>query len=187
MRGIHRSRSIPPQRPVTRSFDVFYDMRLNKQLSKQSRRRWFETPSRSLWRHHNGHSKCICMSSSNLVIHSKDVCLRSWNTLNTIIYHDDVIKWRYFPRYWSFVLGIHRPGEFPQQRPVPRSFDVFFDLRLNKPLSKQSWGWWFETSSCSLWSHCNVWQISIFSDQTNTYPLSVCDWDRVISSCGIHF
>ena len=29
------------------------------------------------------------------------------------------------------------PGEFPTQRPVTRSFDVFFDLRLNKRLSKQ--------------------------------------------------
>ena len=47
------------------------------------------------------------------------------------------------------------PGEFPAQRPVTRSFDVFFDLRLNKQLSKQSWGWWFETASCSLWRHCN--------------------------------
>ena len=27
-------------------------------------------------------------------------------------------------------------GEFPAQRPVTRSFDVFFDLRLNKRLSK---------------------------------------------------
>ena len=36
------------QRPVTRSFDVFFDLRLNKRLSKQSRRRWFETPSHSL-------------------------------------------------------------------------------------------------------------------------------------------
>ena len=32
------------------------------------------------------------------------------------------------------------PDEFPAQRPVTRSFDVFFDLRLNKQLSKQSWG-----------------------------------------------
>ena len=31
------------------------------------------------------------------------------------------------------------PGEFHAQRPVIRSFDVFFDLRLNKRLSKQSW------------------------------------------------
>ena len=35
-------------------------------------------------------------------------------------------------------------------------FGVFFDLRLNKRLSKQSWGWWFETPSWSLWRHCNV-------------------------------
>ena len=47
------------------------------------------------------------------------------------------------------------PGEFPAQRPVTRSFDVFFDLRLNKRLSKQPWGWWFETPSCRLWRHCN--------------------------------
>ena len=41
----------PSQRPVTRSFDVFFELRLNKRLSKQSRRLWFETPSRSWWRH----------------------------------------------------------------------------------------------------------------------------------------
>ena len=47
------------------------------------------------------------------------------------------------------------PVEFPTQRPVTRSFDVFFDLRLNKWCSKQPWGWWIETLSCSLWRHCN--------------------------------
>ena len=46
-------------------------------------------------------------------------------------------------------------GEIPSLRPVSRSFDVFFDLRLNKSLSKHSWGWWFETTSCLLWHHCN--------------------------------
>ena len=46
-------------------------------------------------------------------------------------------------------------GEFPAQRPVTRSFDVFFDLRLNKRLSKQSWGWWLETLSRPLWRHRN--------------------------------
>ena len=48
------------------------------------------------------------------------------------------------------------PGEFPAQRPVTRSFDVFFDLRLNKRLSKQSWDWWFETLSRPLWRHRDV-------------------------------
>ena len=43
----------PHKRPVTRIFHVFFDLRLNLQLSKQWRRRWFETPWRSLWRHCN--------------------------------------------------------------------------------------------------------------------------------------
>ena len=46
-------------------------------------------------------------------------------------------------------------GEFPAQRPVTRRFDIFFDLHLNKRLSKQSWGWWFETQSRPLRRHCN--------------------------------
>ena len=67
------------------------------------------------------------------------------------------IKWKHFSRYWPFVRGIHRsgPGEFPAQRPVTRSFVVLFDLRLNKRLSKQSWGWWLETQSRPLWRQCN--------------------------------
>ena len=68
--------------------------------------------------------------------------------------HDDVIKWKHFR-----VTG-HLCWEFPAQRPVTRSFHVFFDLRLDKPLSKQSWGWWFETPSSSLWRHCNAARIS---------------------------
>ena len=48
------------------------------------------------------------------------------------------------------------PGEFPSQRPVTRSFDVFLDLRLNKRLSKQPWSWWFETPPWSLWRQCNA-------------------------------
>ena len=53
----------------------------------------------------------------------------------------------------------HLCGEFtgprwiPAQRPVTRSFNVFFDLRLNKRLSKQWWGWWFETLLHPLWRH----------------------------------
>ena len=46
-------------------------------------------------------------------------------------------------------------SEFPAQRPVTWSFDVFFDRHLNKRLSKQSWSSWFEMLSCPLWCHCN--------------------------------
>ena len=57
------------------------------------------------------------------------------------------------------------PGEFPAQRPVTRSFDVFVDLRLNKRLSKQPWGWWFEAPSWSLWRQCNgyrQWHVKFY-------------------------
>ena len=56
------------------------------------------------------------------------------------IVHDDVIKWKHSLRYW----------------PVTRSFYVFFDLRLNTWLSKQSGSWWFETLLRSFWRHSNV-------------------------------
>ena len=52
------------------------------------------------------------------------------------------------------------PGEFLAQRPVTRSFDAFFDLLLNRQLSKQSWGWWFETPSRPLWRHGNDKQLT---------------------------
>ena len=46
-------------------------------------------------------------------------------------------------------------GGFPSQRPVTWNFDVFFDLCLNKRLSKQSGCWWLEMQWRSLWCHCN--------------------------------
>ena len=63
----------------------------------------------------------------------------------TCIYlHDDVIKWKHFPRYWPFVRGIHRsPVNSPHKG-------------LNERLSKQSWRWWFETPSRPLWRHWYV-------------------------------
>ena len=72
-------------------------------------------------------------------------------------------------------------GEFPAQRPVTRSFDVFFDMRLNKRLSKESWGWWFETPSCSLWRQCNVesWAHKPFKISVLTH------WGRVTHICVV--
>ena len=68
----------------------------------------------------------------------------------------DVIKWKHFPRYWLFV-GANPPvtGGFASPRPARRSFNVFFDLPLNKRLSKQSRRRWFETPLRLLWRHCN--------------------------------
>ena len=137
-------------------------------------------------------------------------------------WHDDVIKWKHFPRYWPFVRGIHRSPvnpphkgqwrgallftlicaringwvnnckagdlkrnrahydvivmEFPTQRSVTRNFDVFFDLRLNKPLSKQWWGCWFETPSSPLWRHRNVAGTGDFLASHNAHDRTSYTW-----------
>ena len=72
----------------------------------------------------------------------------------------DMSWWRHQMETFSALLAICAgnspvPGEFRAQRQVTRSFDVFFDLRLNKRLRKQSRGLWFETLSCTLWRQCN--------------------------------
>ena len=80
------------------------------------------------------------------------------------------------------------PGEIPTQRPVTRSFDVFFDRRLNKRLSKQPRGWWLETLSCSLWRQSNeydktsikIWHLKSIGDPgahfTNNFAITIQMW-----------
>ena len=89
--------------------------------------------------------------------------------------------WRHQMETFSALLAICAgnspvPGEFPTQRPVTWSFDVYFDLRPNKRLSKQSWGWWFETLSPPLWRHRNVKQVSQRSPSVSTnYITQMCE------------
>ena len=92
-----------------------------------------------------------CYNSIWLYSVLRSYCLQSW--------------WCHQMETFSTLLAIYAgnslaSGEFRTQRPVMRSFDIFFDLCLNKRLSKQSWGWWFETLSCPLWHHCNASQYS---------------------------
>ena len=83
-------------------------------------------------------------------------CPGQWNEIpHDVVAHDDVIKWNISHIIGPLCEEFTSPREFPAQRPVTRSFDVFFHLRPNKRLSKHSWGWWFETLSRSLWHHCN--------------------------------
>ena len=75
--------------------------------------------------------------------------------------HVNLTWWRHQMETFSALLDLCAgnslvTSEFPSQKPVKWSFDVCFDLRLNKRLSEQSWRWWFETPSCSLWRHRNV-------------------------------
>ena len=69
--------------------------------------------------------------------------------------------WRHQVETFSALLNLcerNSPttGEFPSQRPETLSLYVFFDLRLNKRLSKPSGRLWFEEPSRLLWRHCNV-------------------------------
>ena len=73
----------------------------------------------------------------------------------------------------------HLCGEFTG--PVTRSFDVFFDLRLNKRLSKQSWCWWFETLSRPLWCHCNGER----ADMTTVVYMTFADSDKMFKFWGL--
>ena len=77
-------------------------------------------------------------------------------TLRKFITHDDVIKWKHFPRYWPFVREIHRSRWIPHIKASDAELWCFLYLCPNKRLSKQTWGWWFETLSWSLCSHCNA-------------------------------
>ena len=79
--------------------------------------------------------------------------------------------WRHQMEAFSALLAIcagNSPvtGEFPAQRPVTRSFNVFLYLRLNTRLSKQSCGWWFETPSLPLWRHCNALLLTTCAEET---------------------
>ena len=101
--------------------------------------------------------------------------------------------WRHQMETFSASLAICAgnspvPGEYPSQRPVTRSFDVFFDLRLNKRLSKQSWDWWFETLLRPLWRRCNAkinifWSIG-FTVDCNGQRQQVCYIENVATCIG---
>ena len=73
--GKHRSKA------SGESVDVFFDLRLYKRFSKQSRRRWFETPSRSLWR------QCNEQHSYGDQIKRTETFCRFFYKSDVIIYH----------------------------------------------------------------------------------------------------
>ena len=117
------------------------------------------------------------------------------------MYRDKLISWwRHQMETFSASLAICAgnspvPRKFPTQRPVSRSFDVFFELRLNKRLSKQSRGWWFKTLSCPLWRYCNDCSITgipnfenvtVFYNFLSFYAFhhQMCDLWSIIEICN---
>ena len=107
--------------------------------------------------------------------------------------------WRHQMETFSALLALRAgnssvTGEFPSQRPVTCSFDIFLDLRQNKRLSKQSWGWCLRrnrtnydvtvmlpknvektTHSSSLSARCGVSFVNSLSKQNlNIPPFVLC-------------
>ena len=93
----------PSQRPMTRNVDVFFGPRLNKRLSKQSRRRWFQMPSRSLWHHSDGPwFQTPWRTCSGTVLRSPFSSHDPWHMfsehygkalIQTFIYHCNDVAW----------------------------------------------------------------------------------------------
>ena len=104
----------------------------------------------------------------------------------TIYFLRHISWWRHLMETFSALLDLwygNPPvaGGFNTQMPVPRSFEVFFDVGLKKRLSKQSRRRWFETPLRSLMRRCNV---KCPGDlQTYFTPLR---WKRSIGSYGYY-
>ena len=110
----------------------------------------------------------VDMMVADVLVPNKRQAISNHHTVSSETTYDDTSRnsyyaspwWRHHMETFSALLFLgagNSPvsGEFPAERPVTRSCGVFFDLRLNKQLSKQSWGWWLETPWRSLWRHCN--------------------------------
>ena len=118
-------------------------------------------------------SRCqFCMDNDRKIYLAKNVCITQqtsflpvpipWGALHNTLFSMMTSSNGNIFRVTGHLCGkFTGPRWIPAQRPVTRSFDIFFDLRLNKRLSKQPWGWWFETPAWSLWRHRNGYTRSL--------------------------
>ena len=113
--------------------------------------------SQRIFAHHNSYivmtcAKFCCDQLNMLMLWRRALQIFIWFPI-----HDDIIKLKHFPHYWPFMQGIHQsPLNSPHKGQWRRALMFSLICTLNKRLSKQSWGWWFQTPSRSLWCHCNV-------------------------------
>ena len=164
---------------VTRSFDVFLDLRLKND--------WVNNRDAGDARRQCAHYDVTVMQASGLLTFW--VRAKSYGQLLKLmlkIHLSEILvdvhmmtssNGNIFVLLALIAANSTVAGEFPAQRPVTRSFDVFFGLCLNLQLNKQSWGSWFETLSHSLWRHCNEKFVYLLSRKNHlkisTGPLSI--------------
>ena len=140
--------------PFQLNFPIYFRWNFFKELTPNSStcthryRQWLSTTETSL-------PKSMMTKIMAEFHHKRTVCLDFYQDPD-----DCFTWWRHQMETFSALLAIcvgnsSVTGEFPAQRPETRSFDFVFDMRLNKRLSRQSWGWWFDTPSHPLWRHWN--------------------------------
>ena len=105
-------------------------------------------------------------------------------TSNNSRIHDDVIKWKHFPRYWSFVRGIHRsPVNSPHKGQWHGALIFSVIYAWTNAWNKHSRHWWSEMPLHPLWRQCNG---ELFVQQLMAnmlYKVKQCYWYGLISHC----
>ena len=111
----------------------------------------------------------LCLRNGNISMLAQGI---TWNMKQNPLVHDDIIKWKHFPRYWPFVRGNHRS---PVNSPTKASY-VRLWCFLWCGLSKQSRRRWFETPSCSLWVTVMLHQVMKFHRWKTSARLRFTIW-----------
>ena len=104
-----------------------------------------------------GRSPDPCRWAKSMVIMVNIENIISWTpeTKWSVKFHDDVIKWKHFPRYWPFVRVIHRsPVNSPHKGQWPGA--LMFSMICVWINGWVNNGWWFETLPRPLWRHSNI-------------------------------
>ena len=126
----------------------------DEHLNILERKHFFSETTQHIWKvycHYRLMPQSIKTGGVCLSKYPNDFCYKSANHKRSRICHNTLLRpgkhieaytwWRHQMETFSALLAICAgnspvPGESPSQRPVTRSFDVYFDLRLNKRLSK---------------------------------------------------
>ena len=150
---------VETQNKATEKMDICFKCKLDIHNQSMTIVLSGQSGIQNCYRHLNGlfWPAVFLMKNNNEHCYSTLGVVKSWTSKDRC---RSTTWWRHQMETFSALLTLCAgnspvPGEFPAQRQVARSVDVFFDLRLNKRLSKQSWGWWSETPSSSLWRHRN--------------------------------
>ena len=167
------TRRVCVQRPV-KSGDKYVTNKLMWLIDRSNRCCWyviiFREPVVRMW---GLHKNVWCDRSP---ISAEYVLFFRWNSTiwmwgpdgQTCHYHDDVIKWKHFPRYWPFVRGIHRsPVNSPHKGPWRGA--LIFSLictRIN--------GWVYNGEAGDLRRHRAHYDVTVMTIQWRVTWASIC-------------